>query len=167
MLLTERVSGPRVLLLGGRNWKVLWVDWKRRRCFVEPSDLRGKARWFSAAIAGASHALSHACRDVLLGADPPVHLTRRAVVHLAKAREASLPTVHPGGTVILRDGSDLRWWTFSGYRANAVLTATLAGVTDEALPERLGLATLATRLADLPAASEALAENIRFIQEDV
>jgi ATP-dependent helicase Lhr and Lhr-like helicase len=210
MLLTEQVTGPRVLLLAGRNWKVLWVDWKRRRCFVEPSDLRGKARWFSAAIAGASHALSRACRDVLLGAEPPVRLTRRAVTHLAEAREASLSTVHPGGTVILRDGSDLRWWTFSGYRANAVLTATLAGVTDEAqrfddaairlradltpegwraavdnaqltlpnidvsalrglkfneaLPERLGLATLATRLSDLPAASEALAENIRFIQ---
>ncbi|MFB4305063.1 DEAD/DEAH box helicase [Actinomadura sp. GTD37] len=212
MLLTEQVNGPRVLLLAGRNWKVLWVDWKRRRCFVEPSDLRGKARWFSAAIAGASHALSRACRDVLLGADPPVRLTRRALTHLAEARETSLPTVRPGGSVILRHGSDLRWWTFSGYRANAVLTATLSGVTDEAqrfddasirlradltpeswraavndaqltlpdidvsalrglkfneaLPQRLGLATLATRLSDLPAASEALAENIRFIQDN-
>ncbi|WP_301175639.1 hypothetical protein [Actinomadura geliboluensis] len=28
--------------------------------------------------------------------------------------------------------SHLRWWTFSGYRANAVLTVTLSDVTDEA-----------------------------------
>jgi ATP-dependent Lhr-like helicase len=213
MLLTEQITGPRVLLLAGRNWKVLWVDWKRRRCFVEPSDLHGKARWFSTAIAGTSHALSRACRDVLLGTDPPVRLTRRAVTHLAEAREASLPTVHLGGTVILQDGPDLRWWTYAGRRANAVLAATLASVTDEAhrfddtairlrpdltpdtwraalqaarltlpsidtsalnglkfneaLPERLALATLATRLSDLPAATEALAENIRFIQQNV
>lgn len=25
----------------------------------------------------------------------------------------------------------MRWWTWAGYRANAVLTATLAGITDE------------------------------------
>ncbi|RAY12848.1 ATP-dependent helicase [Actinomadura craniellae] len=131
MLLTEKLDGPRVLLLAGRNWKVTWIDWKRRRCFVEPSDLRGRARWFSPALTGASFDFTRACREVLLGADPPVALTRRAVTHLAEARENAPATVHPGGTVIRRDGTDTRWWTWAGFRANAVLAATLGGLTDE------------------------------------
>jgi ATP-dependent Lhr-like helicase len=131
MLLTEKVDGPRVLLLGGRSWKVNWIDWKRRRCFVEPSELHGKARWFTTAYSGADFALTRACRDVLLGADPPVQLTRRAVRVLAEAREANFDTVHPGGTVVVRNGDDVRWWTWAGFRANATLAATLSGLTDE------------------------------------
>ncbi|MFI0479742.1 hypothetical protein [Actinomadura sp. 9N215] len=131
MLLTERVEGPRVLLLAGRSWQVTWIDWKRRRCFVEPSDRPGKARWYGTAFTGSSFALTRACRDVLLGTGPPVTMTERAVRYLAKARDAATHTVHPGGTVITRDGDDVRWWNWAGHRANAVLTATLSGLTDE------------------------------------
>ncbi|ROO83038.1 ATP-dependent Lhr-like helicase [Actinocorallia herbida] len=131
MLLTEAVEGPRVLLLAGRSWKVTWIDWKRRRCFVEPSDLRGKARWYSPGLSGASYALTRACREVLLGADPPVSLTRRATAHLAEAREDALPTVHPGGTVVRRTDHDLRWYTWAGFRTNAVLASTLGSLADE------------------------------------
>ena len=46
-LLADRVEGPRLLLLGGRNWRVTWTDWKRRRCFVEPAESGGRARWLS------------------------------------------------------------------------------------------------------------------------
>ena len=49
MLLTEKTDGPRLLLLGGRSWKVTWTDWKRRRCYVEPAESGGKARWLSPA----------------------------------------------------------------------------------------------------------------------
>ena len=42
MLLTERVEGPRLILLAGRSWKVNWVDWRRQRCFVEPAEGGGK-----------------------------------------------------------------------------------------------------------------------------
>lgn len=44
-LLTEKVAGPRRLLLAGRSWQVTYIDWSRRRCFVEPVDGGGKARW--------------------------------------------------------------------------------------------------------------------------
>lgn len=211
MLLTERVDGPRVLLLAGRSWQVTWIDWKRRRCFVEPSDLAGKARWYGMAYSGSSFALTRAFREVLLGADPPVKMTDRAVRNLAEARETNTATVHPAGTVITRSGDDVRWWTWGGFRANAVLTATLAGLTDEkqrfedewvrlrsdlthdmwkagtsdaadrlclpdvdekaleglkfneALPERLAMATLAARLADFDGALKTLGEPVRFV----
>ncbi|MCO5994772.1 DEAD/DEAH box helicase [Actinoallomurus rhizosphaericola] len=129
-LLSEKVDGPRLLLLAGHSWRVTWIDWKRRRCFVEPADRGGKARWFGYGIGGQSFALSRAIRDVLLGANPPVRLTRRAESALATAREAAIDTVHPGGTVIVRSADDVRWWTWAGHRANATLLASLDGVVD-------------------------------------
>lgn len=48
-------------------------------------------------------------RDVLLGADPPVSLTRRAKSNLADWREHEAPAiVHPGGTLVTRVGDDVR-----------------------------------------------------------
>lgn len=130
MLLTEKVNGPRVLLLAGRSWRVTWTDWKRRRCYVEPAEGGGRARWHVPGISGARFELARAAREVLLGADPPVALTKRATRTLAEVRDEYLPTVHPGGTVITRAADDVRWWTWAGYRANATLAATLSGLTD-------------------------------------
>jgi ATP-dependent Lhr-like helicase len=212
-LLTEEVQGDRRLLLNGRSWRVTYIDWRRRRCFVEPADGGGKARWTTGGWSGLGFELSRAMRDVLLGADPPVKLTRRAVDRLAQVREDESSLVHPGGSVILRDhrGDDLRWWTWAGFRANATLAATLTEVVDpiqrfddrhirlrenvtpaewraliadasqrlclpdvnkkaldglkfsQALPERLALATLAARLADLDGADAVLGEAVRFM----
>ncbi|GAT83608.1 ATP-dependent helicase [Streptomyces sp. F-3] len=130
-VLTEERPGPRRLLLGGRSWQVTYIDWLRRRVFVEPADGGGIAKWMNGGIAGLSYTLTRAMREVLLGADPPVALTRRAQACLAEQRENdALDTVHPAGTLITRVGTDVRWWTWAGYRANATLAATLQAVTD-------------------------------------
>ena len=39
--------------------------------------------------------------------------------------------VRDGGSVISRNDSDLRLWTWSGCRVNATLKATLGGLADE------------------------------------
>lgn len=211
-LLTEEVQGDRRLLLGGRSWRVTYVDWRRRRCFVEPADGGGKARWMTGGWAGLGFELTRAMREVLLGSDPQVRLTRRATDRLAIEREEMSSLVHPGGNVIVRDErGDLRWWTWAGFRANATLAATLGEVVDPmqhfddhqirlredltpaawreltsdasrriclpevsekaleglkfsaALPQRLAMATLAARLADLDGAATVLKERSRFI----
>lgn len=158
-LLTEEVTGPRRLLLAGRSWQVTYIDWRRKRCFVEPVDGGGKAKWTGAGFGqGASFEVTRAVRDVLLGMDPPVGLTGRAKTALAGARDHFLETVHPGGTVIVRDAAgQLRWWTWAGHRANATLTATLEGI---AVPgQRIGDHWIRLR-EDLtpPAWKEALSE---------
>ena len=33
--------------------------------------------------------------------------------------------------MIVRTGTDVRWWTLAGYRANATLAATMSGLTDD------------------------------------
>ncbi|MBQ0905037.1 DEAD/DEAH box helicase [Micromonospora sp. U21] len=130
-LLTEEVRGDRRLLLGGRSWRVTYIDWRRRRCFVEPADGGGRARWRGSGWAYLGFELNRSMRDVLLGADPPVAITRRAAARLAEVRADKAHLVHPGGTVIVREkDGDLRWWTWAGFRANATLTATLGEVVD-------------------------------------
>ncbi|MFJ3894501.1 helicase-related protein [Streptomyces sp. NPDC090083] len=104
-VLTEERPGPRRLLLGGRR--------------------------MNGGVAGLSYALTRAMREVLLGTNPPVSLARRAEACLAEQRETDVPdTVLPGGTLTTHVGSDVRWWTWAGYRANATLAATLQSVTD-------------------------------------
>ncbi|MEU2053384.1 DEAD/DEAH box helicase [Streptomyces bungoensis] len=129
-LLTEEVEGPRKLLLAGRSWLVTYIDWRRRRCFVEPVDEGGRAKWSGFGPDRVrSFTLARAAREVLLGTDPPVLLTRRGEAKLAEARESHLDVVHPAGTVISRRGDDdVRWWTWAGHRANATLAASLPSV---------------------------------------
>ena len=126
MVLTRKVTGPRLVSLGGRSWEVTFIDWKRRRAYVEPSATKAVSQWPGAARP-LSWALTDAMRRVLLGADPPgVALTRRAVERLAVVREEYEAAVDAQGTVLgtWRNGQN-RWWTWAGARANAVLQAAL------------------------------------------
>ncbi|MHC3814718.1 DEAD/DEAH box helicase [Streptomyces sp. DT9] len=129
-LLTEEIEGPRKLLLAGRSWLVTYIDWHRKRCFVEPTDSGGKAKWSGLGFERAtSLELMRAMREVLLGSDPDVALSKRAVTALSEAREHFMDVVHPGGTLITRtSGGQVRWWTWAGHRANATLAATLGTV---------------------------------------
>ncbi len=130
-LLADRVEGPRLLLLGGRSWRLTWTDWKRRRCFVEPAEGGGRARWMSNAVGGVSFEIARSMRDVLLGVEVPAPLTQRASGVLAGLRSDGTGRVHTGGLEISRGDDDLRWWTWAGYRVNATLKATLGNVADE------------------------------------
>ncbi|MFD9421162.1 MULTISPECIES: DEAD/DEAH box helicase [unclassified Streptomyces] len=132
-LLTEEIAGPRRLLLAGRSWQVSYIDWSRRRCFVEPVDGGGKARWGGLGLSrSGSHALTRAAREILLGETPPVVFTRRADSALDQVRERGAELVHPEASVILRGGRDtnVRWWTWAGSRANATLAASLGSAAD-------------------------------------
>ena len=49
--------------------------------------------------------------------------------------DAVLPSLSRTSTVIAPEGSRLRWWTFAGAKANAVLTAAIGAVEPELLDE--------------------------------
>jgi ATP-dependent Lhr-like helicase len=131
-LLTDESPDPRRLLPAGRSWQITHIDWTCHRVFVEPAEHGVVAKWSSGGIAGLSFALTQTMREVMLGESPPVRLTRRATARLAGLRDKrAAKWVHPGGTLIARVGSDVRWWTRGGCRANATLAATLASVVDQ------------------------------------
>lgn len=137
VLVCDDEKGPRVLLLAGRAWIATYVDWKRRRCFAEPTDLPGKARWTSFG-GGLSFDVTRGMRNVLLGHDPTgVQLSRRASSGLGDLREHHRGSVVDGRTVLQRcAGGNLLWWTWAGTAANRTLHASLAGLVDP--HQRLG-----------------------------
>jgi ATP-dependent Lhr-like helicase len=134
LLLTSKVDGPRLIVLAGKPWQVTHLDWRRRRAFVEPSDHGGVTKW-SGDSRPYSFELSDAIRRVILGADlPGVTLSRRAVERLALVRDRYERYTDPDNTVVaLDDNARMRWWTFAGARANAVLSAALAVLAPELL----------------------------------
>lgn len=135
MLLMSKAPGPRVIALAGRAWEVTFIDWKRRRAYVEPSQGKGVSKW-SGEPRPYSFELCQAMRDVLLGAIPfNASLTTRALQRLEALREDYGTRVSEDCTVLGMDGARLRWWTFAGGRANAVLTAALGHVAPELLDE--------------------------------
>ncbi|WP_030506730.1 DEAD/DEAH box helicase [Microbispora rosea] len=157
-VLAEPIEGPRLLLLGGRSWKVTAVDWSRKRCFAEPVDEGGRIRW-STGGGGAdrSFRLTRAMRAVVLGDTPPARLTSRAVQRLARIRDELRYTVQPDGTVLLRsDNGDARWWTWGGTRANATLIASIPDLAPE--QQRTGPLSMLVRDG---AALEELKEHLR------
>jgi ATP-dependent Lhr-like helicase len=130
LALVGRVPEPRVLLLAGRNWRITYIDWKRRRCFVEPTELPGRIRWHSGPLA-LHFSLCRAMREIVLGASPAVQLSRRAKSAIAETRQELAPLADPQRTVVVRDPSgDLHWWTWAGAAANATVHAALVGTSD-------------------------------------
>lgn len=126
----------RILTLAGRNWEVTDVDWRHRRIQVVEHHGAGRSRW-SGGAPDISYALAQATRDVLLGTEPPVELSRRGEAALEAVRAERSVHVDDSGLVVqpARDGSE--WWTFAGSRANNSLVAGLTslGLTAQAGPE--------------------------------
>jgi ATP-dependent Lhr-like helicase len=118
------LQGQTPLLLAGRAWRVKSVDWERHLVEVEEDQTRGKVRWSSEPLPE-SFDMVRARRDVLLGADPPVVLSRRSEDQLAALREAWSGRVDDGGLVLERSSRGVILWSMAGLRAHETLAAAM------------------------------------------
>jgi hypothetical protein len=85
-LAPPRDGEPNVILLAGRSWRVMHVDWPRRRVSVIPAPGEGRARWLGGGRP-ASYALCRSAEAVVGGADSGCELSRRAASKLEQIRE--------------------------------------------------------------------------------
>ena len=110
-------KAARLILLGGRSWKVKEVEWKRRIVWLEPAPEGGKARWIGGGRS-MDRDVSEAIRCVLVDGPPAgTTLSRRAAAKLDELRDSIPASARPVG--ISRDGpAATRWWTFAGTNAN-------------------------------------------------
>jgi ATP-dependent Lhr-like helicase len=109
-----------VLLLGGRSWRVVHLDWSKRDAWVEPIDFPGRSLWLGDGIP-LSFDLCQAQKRVLLGEGADERLTRRARQQMEELR-GRFPWLEPDATTLEKGlGGRARWWTFGGLRANAAL----------------------------------------------
>jgi len=118
------IRGEKPLLLGGRTWRVIGVNWQRHQVDVEPEADRGKVRWSSQPMPE-SFEMVRARRDVLLGDDPPVSLSRRALSALKTVRNEWSERIDSAGLVLTRGERELVLWSLAGLRAHETLAAAL------------------------------------------
>ncbi|MGK0741319.1 DEAD/DEAH box helicase [Leucobacter sp. Z1108] len=123
-LSTEVKQGSRPLLLAGRSWLVSDISWDRRVIHVAEDKSKGKTRWASESMPE-SFEMVRARRDVLLGTDPPVEMSQRAMKALSEAREHWAMLVARERLVVERRENDMALWSFAGLRAHETLAAAL------------------------------------------
>ena len=118
-----RSSVP-VILLAGRSWRVLDVDWPRRMVRVEPAVEQGRSRWFGSARA--LHAdLARSIEQVIVTGSSGVTLSRRAQDLLDLLREHFAFVDAETLPIVVSSDDEVRIWTFAGGHANTMLAAGL------------------------------------------
>lgn len=122
-------SAQRLLLLGGKSWRVHEIEWQRRIAWLEPVAEGGKANW-SGAPRVLSRSLAQAIKLALRlepenGQSGAARLSQRAQAKLALLRDA-IPAGSDAPFVLSKntDGS-ARLWTFAGDKANRCIARNI------------------------------------------
>jgi ATP-dependent helicase Lhr and Lhr-like helicase len=125
----KRQDGPVILVLAGRSWKTNHLDWKRRIAHVEPTEERGRSRWLGEGQM-LSYLLCQSIRRILADEAQAPFWSSRATDCLEELR-SEYSWASPAGTSIVRHlNGEVRWWTFGGGIANALLADHLRARID-------------------------------------
>ena len=149
-----------MLSLAGRAWKVNYVDWPRKRAYVEPTDAKGRSRW-SGQGQGLEFELCQSIRQVLTASGSPPQWSRRARERIDELRHEFV-WLDRESTVVLSAGvNEAEWWTHGGIRVNATLAQQLmermnVGVRPDSFRLRIGSPV---NLDDVEAAIESIRQQ--------
>lgn len=126
------------ILLAGRSWKVVDIDWGRRVVTLEPGTGEGSARWSGTGrVLGAE--LCGAIRTVLQrGELVGVILSKRAAASLEEFSD-SLPCGGTGPIITRDEKGRFRVWTYGGTRFNRWLGYQLRAVAGTSRQDDLGV----------------------------
>ncbi|WP_055137473.1 DEAD/DEAH box helicase [Pseudomonas corrugata] len=125
-----RENGPALLTLGGRSWQTTYVDWPRKKAFVEPSEARGKSQWVSDAQP-LRYELCRAIADVLVSEVVPDGLSLRAQGLLVDLRDQYGWIESGKTTLILQADGNATWWNFAGKLLNSAIKDVLSDQADK------------------------------------
>lgn len=109
--------------LGARAWQIVFIDWERGICLVEPTKDARAPRWNGSA-GFLSFAMCRAMRRVLLAPDSDPAWSKRAAEALAGLR-GQYTFLEGESAPLLDRGTHLEWWTFAGGAANVLLARML------------------------------------------
>lgn len=116
---------PIVITLAGRSWQTKYIDWPRRKAYVEPTEQRGKSQWLGAGQS-IHFELCQAIPRVLVGKDSPVRFTKRAKELMEELREEYAWVETKKTFLVADDSGSVLWWTFAGYLVNGAFAHALA-----------------------------------------
>ena len=116
-----------ILLLGGRSWKVVDVDWPRRRVAVTSVESGGRSRWLGTARM-LSYAVCRAQERIIVGVEPGCRLSHRAIAKLGEVR-ANWEFIDGHSLPLVSDGEGkVTAWLFAGGLVSASLARGLSQV---------------------------------------
>lgn len=121
-------EGPRVLLLGGRAWKVTHVDWSRKVAYVEATEEKGRSRWKGAGQ-GLRFRICQSIQRLLASREERACWSQRARERLDQIRNDYDWLSATDNTILIDPDGSVCWWTFAGHGANASLVAALSEAT--------------------------------------
>ncbi len=131
-------EGPSVLTLGGRSWQTKYIDWPRKKAYVEPTEMRGRSQWLSAGQP-MHYEMCQSMASVLRSESIYEGLSARAISLLEQIRE-EFDWITPNATTLIIDADkNVIWWTFSGKLFNAVIASALTGMADKISTDNLGI----------------------------
>jgi ATP-dependent helicase Lhr and Lhr-like helicase len=131
-------DGPCVLTLGGRSWQTKYIDWPRRKAYVEPTELRGRSQWLSSGQP-LHFELCQAITRVLVRGDMPVTLSHRARELMEELRD-EYDWVEPSKTFLITyDDGYVVWWTFAGKLVNAAIATALEDEAAKVVSDNLSV----------------------------
>jgi ATP-dependent Lhr-like helicase len=107
----------RALLLGGRSWRILDIDWNRGLVSVEPTTDPGRSRWLGDGPE-MSFEMAQAIRRVVCAREDPPRLSARARTALFDARTEMWWFDPDATTVCDAPNGRQQWWTHAGTVAN-------------------------------------------------
>lgn len=117
-------SGPVVILLAGRTWRLVSMAWSRQIAYVEPFDMKGDTSWpgggqpMTPALADAHRlALTNQC----IASE---HWSKRATNHLEEIRQG-FTFLEKDGATLIESGNHIEYWNFAGTLGNILLSARL------------------------------------------
>jgi ATP-dependent Lhr-like helicase len=150
----------RVLLLGGRSWKVIDIDWRRGMVSVEPTTDPGRSRWLGDGPS-MSYEFAQAIRRVVSSAKEPSRLSRRANAALADAKADLWWFDATATTLYCAPNERLQWWTHGG----TVVNLRIAWRLHQLLGQEIRADEMAVTFPDGFARADAL-ELIAGLQSD-
>lgn len=133
-----RDNGPALLTLGGRSWQTTYIDWPRKKAFVEPTEARGKSQWVSDAQP-LRYELCRAIADVLVSEVAPDGLSFRAQGLLADLRDQYGWIESGKTTLILQADGNATWWNFAGKLLNSAIKDVLSDQADKIIADNESL----------------------------
>lgn len=119
-------EGPALLTLGGRSWVTTYIDWPRRKAYVEPTDMKGRSQWLSNGQP-LSFEVCQAIANVLSSTSPVEGLSKRAVELIDLIRNDFDWVEKQKTTIVIDEDQNVTWWTFSGSMLNAAVANCLQG----------------------------------------
>ncbi len=162
MLVGEKVD--RLILLGGRSWRITQVEWSKQTVWLEPAKEGGKSRWMGGARS-IGYEVCQAIKEVIQKSPPPeVTLSRRAIAQLEVLTAAMPASASPYAMNRLANGHQ-RLWTYAGTRRNRTLAKKLGQLVEVRRFDALGIDLVSK--GDLPDPASLKSAQLNFSSEEI